>query len=89
MPAKTSLRKPKQTDAPHPDLMRIHPRALVRDECQIKPSGGGQKGEKGAEYSEMEKYAKIFCDIFAMVSVKNFDIFHDSFFLKKQFFFLS
>ena len=34
---------------------------------------------KVAECSEADKYAKIFCDIFARVSVKNFDIFPDIF----------
>ena len=51
--------------------------------------------KKDAESSETEKYAKIFIDIFAMVSVKNLDIFLDIFirywkfsFRTKVFFFI-
>ena len=42
--------------------------------------------EKDAECSEMEKYAKIFCDILARVSVKNLDIFPNIFIQNKSFF---
>ena len=42
------------------------------------------KREKDTECPEMEKYAKIFCDIFSRVSVKNLDIlgYLDGYFIK-------
>ena len=37
-----------------------------------QPLSAAARRENDAECCEMEKYAKIFCDIFARVSVKNF-----------------
>ena len=47
------------------------------------------KIKKGLEYSDTKEYAQIFCKLFAKVSVKNLDIFQNSFPLKPNFFLLS
>ena len=52
---------------------RVHPPPLKNASLSLKIKN------KCLECSETKDYAKIFCEIFAWVSIKNLDIFHNNF----------